>query len=150
MIASKIQKATPEEIEHTRSDLKDVNTIIMKILFAESNYVHLWNKWKLEDLPVLEIKTLNKDGSVRTNTESLQHASFQYINAVAILAEADLEKLDAAKLEAGIVTPERAHFFMVTENFFNSFDEAIDEAHNQVEVETDNLTTKVRHESRIF
>lgn len=67
---------------------------------------------------------------------------------MAVLADAKLENLDAAKLEAGIVTPERAAFFIINENFFNSFDEAIDTAHNQVEEETDNYTERVKKNSR--
>lgn len=53
LIASKIQEATPEEILHTRKDLREVNSVIMNILFTESKYIHIWNKWKLDDLPVL-------------------------------------------------------------------------------------------------
>ena len=80
----------------------------MHILFTESKYVHIWNKWKIKDLPVLKIKTLHKNGQIREAEQSLQHATFQYINAVAVVAEASLESLDADKLAQGVVTPERA------------------------------------------
>lgn len=44
LIASKIQEATPEEIKHTRDDLREVNKVIMGILFTEAKYTHIWNK----------------------------------------------------------------------------------------------------------
>lgn len=116
----------------------------MDILFQESKYLHIWNKWKLDDLPVLAIKSIKKNGEVLVQEESLLIATFQYINAVAVLAEAKLENLKATSILNGGLTPERRHFFLINENFFNSFDEAIDTAHNQVEVETDNYTQRIK------
>lgn len=69
---------------------------------------------------------------------------------MAIVAEASLENLDAEKLQQGLITPERAQFFIINENFFNSFDEAIDTAHNQVEEETDIHTERIKENSRIL
>ena len=150
LIASKIQEATPKEIESTRKDLREVNNVIMDILIKETNYTNIFDKWNIPDIPVLKMKTLEKNGKTAIRDFSLQHATFAYLNSMTVLSEAKLENLDAATEKTGVITKERAHFFIINENFFNSFDEAIDTAHNIVEEETDLHTEKIKKNSRVL